>query len=180
MSMDDLAQEAGVSKKTIYLHFKNKEDVGLSSIGRVVESVHRQLEAVMNGMSAPDAKLRHMLMLRVMGRIESIKDYYWSLDDLFAVVRPAYMARRKTYFEREVEMLAAVLAEGKCLGALVCGDPQDAATALLQATNAFLPYSLSVRELGEPKEIAFRLGVLVDMLLRGLLPHSTDEDGDLR
>ena len=36
MSMDDLAREAGVAKRTIYLHFGSKEDVGLSSIGRVV------------------------------------------------------------------------------------------------------------------------------------------------
>lgn len=178
MTMDDLAKEAGLSKKTIYLHFRNKEDVGLSSIGRVVESVHRRLLDVMAELSSPDEKLRRMLILRVMGRIESIKDYYWSLDELFAVVRPAYMARRKSYFDREAEMLAAVLEEGVGLGVFQCPHPYDAANALLVATNAFLPYSLSVRELGEPDAIAFRLEVLVDMLMRGLVPNLVCQTGD--
>jgi len=46
MTMDDLAKEAGVSKRTIYLYFHSKEEVGLSSIGRVVEGVRRELEAI--------------------------------------------------------------------------------------------------------------------------------------
>jgi AcrR family transcriptional regulator len=178
MTMDDLAQEAGVSKKTIYLHFRNKEDVGLSSIGRVVEGVQRQLQGVMEELTSPDEKLRRMLILRVVGRIESIKDYYWSLDELFAVVRPAYMARRQMYFDREAEMIAAVLEEGRQLGIFVCPRPKDAADALLLATNAFLPYSLSVRDLGEPKEIGYRLEVMVDMLLRGLVPNSARAFGE--
>jgi AcrR family transcriptional regulator len=178
MTMDDLAREAGVSKKTIYLHFKNKEDVGLSSIGRVVLNVHTQLEQVKNELTSPDEKLRRMLILRVIGRIESIKDYYWSLDELFAVVRPAYMARRQMYFDREAEMIAAVLEEGRLLGVFQCPRPKDAADALLLATNAFLPYSLSVRDLGDPKEIAFKLEIMVDMLLRGLMPNLTRAYGD--
>jgi len=39
-------KEAGVSKRTIYLHFSSKEDVGLSSIGRVVEAVHDRLDSI--------------------------------------------------------------------------------------------------------------------------------------
>ena len=32
MTMDDIAREAGISKRTIYLHFVSKEEVALSSI----------------------------------------------------------------------------------------------------------------------------------------------------
>ncbi len=162
MTMDDLAREAGLSKRTIYLHFTSKEDVGLSSIGRVVESVHRRLASVAGEDCPAQDRLRRMLIERVMGRVESVQQYHHSLDELFEVVRPAYMARRKLYFDIEVAMISEVLAD------LDPVDVQEKATALLLATNAFLPYSLSVRELGEPEEIRRRLTTMVNLLLRGL------------
>jgi AcrR family transcriptional regulator len=168
MTMDDLAREAGLSKRTIYLYFTGKEDVGLSSIGRVVEDVHRQLSSIAGSLDSPTEKLREMLAVRVMGRIESIKDYYHALDDLFEVVRPAYMARRKSYFDREVEMLSGVLLDGRNDQCFQFDNAQATASTLMLATNAFLPYSLSMRELGEPAEIEIRLRRMIDLLLRGL------------
>jgi hypothetical protein len=47
----------------------------------------------------------------------------------------------------------------------------SAASTLMLATNAFLPYSLSVRELGQPELIERRLCLMVDLLLRGLRPN---------
>jgi hypothetical protein len=42
------------------------------------------------------------------------------------------------------------------------------AAILLQATNAYLPYSLSVRELGDPAQIEKNLAKMVDLLIRGV------------
>jgi AcrR family transcriptional regulator len=167
MTMDDLAREAGISKRTIYLHFKSKEDVGLSSIGRVVEQVHLRLEQISTESRPPLDRLRAMLMERVMGRIEQIKDYYHSLDELFEVVRPAYMARRKFYFDREVQLIAGVLQE-VAGGGTPDHSLEEEARSLVLATNAFLPYSLSVRELGEPDDIRRRLDAMVGLLIRGV------------
>lgn len=168
MTMDDLAREAGLGKRTIYLHFSSKEDVGLSSIGRVVDGVHAQLQAIAEEPDNAQDRLRRMLLTRVMGRIEAIKDYYQSLDELFEVVRPAYMARRKLYFDREAELIGKVLLDGRNEQTLLFDNALATATTLMLATNAFLPYSLSVRELGEPHEIESRLTRMVDLLLRGL------------
>lgn len=170
MTMDDIAREAGVGKRTIYLHFKGKEDVGLSSIARVVEAVQDRLKEIAGSERSAAEKLRRMLIERVMGRIEKIKGYYHSLDELFEVVRPAYMAQRKLYFDREAQLIAGVLSE---LG----GEPPQAAVeeearCLLLATNAFLPYSLSIAELGAPEEIRRRLEAMVDLLMRGVLANS--------
>ncbi len=169
MTMDDLAKEACVGKRTIYLYFRSKEDVGLSSIGRVVEQVHRELEQIANGSESAAHRLRKMLFRRVMGRIEQVKDYAHSLDELFEVVRPAYMARRAHYFEQEKALLSQVLQEGSKSGA--SKELADSiAESMLLATNAFLPYSLSVRELGTPEAIAQKLNAMIDLLLRGIMP----------
>jgi AcrR family transcriptional regulator len=168
MTMDDLAKEARLSKRTLYLYFSGKEDVGLSSIGRVVESVHAELERLADSSAHPADRLRQMLERRVMGRVEQVQAYHQSLDELFEVVRPAYMTRRQHYFNVERDLIASVLGEGTLSGQFSVADPPSTAEALLLATNAFLPYSLSVRELGNPDGIRTRLAPMLDLLLRGV------------
>jgi AcrR family transcriptional regulator len=167
-TMEDIAREAGVGRRTIYLHFKNKEDVGLSSIGRVVDQVHEELEAIVASREPVAERVRKLLMRRVLGRVERIQGYYHSLDELFEVVRPAYLARRQAYFELEVEMLARLLQEGARTGEIQCPEPQTVARSMLLATNAFLPYSLSVRELGEIDAIEREARDMITLLLRGV------------
>lgn len=175
MTMDDLAKEAGVSKRTIYLYFSSKEDVGLSSIGHVVEQVHAELEEIAaSSLSATD-RLRKMLERRALGRVERIQDYATSLDELFEAVRPAYLARRSAYFDRERALLAKVIREGVAAGEMAADDPEAAAEAMLLATNAFLPYSLSVRELGTLPKLRKRLVGLIDLLARGISSQQAKE-----
>ena len=162
MTIDDIAKEAGVSRRTVYVHFKNKEDVGLSSIGRVVETVHAELEEILAAPHlSPQVKLRQMLIRRVLGRVEQIQDYKESLDELFEVVRPAYMARRKEYFDREIRLIVEALQP--------FDEGAGIAESLLLATNAFLPYSLSVKELGDRRVLDQRLSIMVDLMLRGIV-----------
>ena len=159
MTMDDIAREAGVSRRTIYIYFESKLEVGLSSIGRVVEHVHDELREIASSDAPQLQKLGQMLRRRVMGRVEQVQDYAHSLDELFELVRPSYLAARQRYFMIERDLIASVLGpEGQ----------EPLAEALMLATNAFLPYSLSIRELGSPAVIAERLEVMIALLLKGL------------
>src|SRR2546423_7932549 len=79
MTVDDIAHEAGISKRTIYLHFRSKEEVGLSSIDRVVQRLLDRLKEVAEGGAEPAEKLRRMLITRVLFRFDSVRDYYHSL-----------------------------------------------------------------------------------------------------
>ncbi len=158
MTMDDVAREAGISKRTIYLYFDSKMAVGLSSIGRVVERVQDELRAIEATDQPRLEKLAAMLRRRVMGRVEQVQDYAHSLDELFEVVRPSYLAARERYFTIERDLLVSVLG----------GESSAIAEALMLATNAFLPYSLSVRELGSPDAIASRLETMIALLLKGV------------
>jgi AcrR family transcriptional regulator len=168
MTMDDLARDAGISKRTIYFHFPSKEAVALSSIDRVVDRLLEQLQAIARGVGPPAERLRQMLLARVLFRFDSVHDYHRSLDDLFAVLRPAYMARRGRYFDAEARIFAEVLLEGHRVEELTVEDPTAVAHTLLLATNSLLPYALSVRELGEREEIERKAARLADLLLDGL------------
>jgi AcrR family transcriptional regulator len=172
MTMDDLAQEVGIGKGTIYLHFPSKEEVVLSHVDRIVERLKVELSKVARGGGPPAARLRRMLVARVMFRFDSVQHYTESLSDLLAALRPGLLARRQRHFEEESEVIASVLREGKRVGDFDFRDARATARTLLTATNALLPYSLSTRELGKRGDVEAEASRVVDLLLGGLLARA--------
>lgn len=168
MTMDDIAREAGVGKRTIYLHFTGKEDVALRTIDRIAGRVQADLALIAASSRTPSEKLRDMLRARVISRVDSVHDYYQSLDEILSALRPQFMERRRAYMTAEEKQLAAIIEDGVRRGDFRCPNPVDAARALLTATNALLPHGLSVRELGERDAIERRTLAIADLLIRGL------------
>jgi AcrR family transcriptional regulator len=167
-TMDEVAREAGCSRRAIYTYFPSKEELGLSSIDRVVARAHGRLRALAAEPQAPSWRLRAMLRERVLFRIDAVRGYRQSLDELFELVRPSYMARRRRHFAAEAMILADVLQQGRACGELVFDDAVETAHTLIRATNAFLPYGLSVNELGAKRRIDAEVSRMADLLLRGL------------
>ncbi|MDQ3323056.1 MAG: TetR/AcrR family transcriptional regulator [Acidobacteriota bacterium] len=169
MTIDDLAQEVGIGKGTIYLHFSSKEEIALSHIDRIIERMKVRLKEISSADVSPDERLREMLLTRVLFRFDSVQHYTRSLNDLLADLRPRLLARRKQYFEDEAQIFAEVLQEGDKIKIFSVPNALKTAETLLLATNSLLPYSLNTTELGERSEIEERVGRLADMLLTGLL-----------
>ncbi len=168
MTMDDLAREVGVAKGTLYLHFKGKEEVALCVVDRLVERVKKELLSISRSDRPPAARLRQMLITRVLSRFDSVRHYTENLNDLLAALRPALLARRRSHFEEEARILADVLREGQRAGAFARRDALAAARALVQATNSLLPFNLSTRELGERGDIEKQIARIADLLIEGL------------
>lgn len=169
MTVEDLAQEVGIGKGTIYLHFPSKEEVVLSHVDRIVERLKQELLKVARGGGHPAARLRRMLVTRVMFRFDSVQHYTESLSDLLAALRPALLVRRRRHFDEEAEVIAEVLREGKREGVFEFRYAETTARTMLMATNALLPYSLSARELGERDDVEAEAARIVELLLSGLL-----------
>lgn len=62
-----------------------------------------------------------------------------------------------------------MLNEGRDVGEFEFDDALSTAYALLHATNALLPYSLSTVELGEREEVKEKTAAVADLILHGLL-----------
>ena len=172
MTMDDLAQEVGVGKGTIYLHFTSKEEVALSRVDRMIERIKTELRKIADSDETPQERLRQMLLLRVLYRFDSVRHYAQSLNDVFAAIRPALLARREQYFEEEAEILGEVLKQGRRSGDFATTATRDIAAtsrALVQATNSLLPYSLSPRDLGKRQAVEEQTVRIAELLLSGLL-----------
>jgi AcrR family transcriptional regulator len=171
-TMDDVAREAGVGKRTIYVHFPSKEEVVLCTIDRIVDRLLERLRGHAAGPPPAAGRLRAMLVERVLFRFDSVRGYSHGLDELFASLRPAYLARRDRYFAAEAGVFAGVVRAAHEAGEFTAPDPAAAAEVLLLATNSLLPYALSTRELGRRKDVEARVGRVADLLLFGLCRRS--------
>ncbi len=171
MTMDDLAQEVGIGKGTVYLHFSSKEEVALCRIDRVIERLKEQLWSIARSDQSPVECVRQMLLLRVLYRFDNAQHYRESLNDLFAIIRPALFVRRARYFDEEARIFAEILRKGRRAGAFTFKDAHTTAHTLLLATNSLLPYSLSPRELGNRDAVEEQTARIADILLKGLLRH---------
>jgi AcrR family transcriptional regulator len=167
-TVEDIARAAGVGKRTVYVYFPSKEEVMLCTIDRIVDRLTTRLRSIAASDRPRAEVVRAMLLERVLFRFDSVRDYRHGLDELFASLRPAYLARRKSYFDAEALEFARVLADGRANGEFDIPDPATAAEALLLATNSLIPYALSARELGRRKDVEAKAERIADFLLNGL------------
>lgn len=167
-TLDLLAEESGVARRSIYLHFPSKKEIFLASIDRVVERVLAELATVAAERSPAATRLWRMIVARVMTRFDAVRHYRESLDEMLADLRDEYLERRERYFEAEAGVLASVLDDGVRLERWAIDDTLAAARILVQATNSLLPYSLSRRELGSRAVVQERAASLASLLVRGI------------
>jgi AcrR family transcriptional regulator len=174
MTMDDLALEVGIGKGTLYLHFRSKEEIALARVDRIVDQLNERLREIAASDASSAARIRRMLLERVMFRFDSVRHYTESLSDVLAAIRPALMIRHQGHFKQEAEIFAEVLREGRRDEELLFRDADATARALIVATNALLPYSLSPRELGHRKDVEAEITRIADLLINGLKSAATN------
>ena len=167
-TVEDIATEAGVSRGTVYLYFKSKEEVALSWLARCNNMLRAKFQAIATESGSPAARVKAILFARVLLRFEAAQRYAQSVDDLFSALRPAVLSLRECTHEVEAEIIAGVLREGKQQGIFAFEDALMTARLLVTATNSLLPYSLSPRQLGEREELLSKLEGITALLLDGV------------
>ena len=160
MTIDAVAAEAAIGKGSVYLHFDSKEEVALSCLDRMVEDLLEHLRELAASPGPVPERLRAMLRLRVLHRFDYARKHAHSIDQKLASMRTAMLDRRARHFRLEAEVFRSLLAR--------TSDPDATAEALITGTNALLPYSLSVRELGRRTDLVRRTEQLVRLLVAGV------------
>jgi AcrR family transcriptional regulator len=163
MRIEDLARAAGIAKGTVYLSFASKSEIALACIDRMAGQVLARMQAIAGGNGPVEARLRKALVERVLLRLDYARTHSASVDEILAAIRPALLARREEHFAEEARVLASLLHGA---GAA------ETARAMIIATNALLPYSLSVREMGRRAEIARKADRVARLVVQGALSHS--------
>ena len=169
MTMADIAREAGMSKGAIYLHFPSKHDVILAHVDRIASRVLEGLQRIAASAASPPEKIRQMILLRVMGRFDSVQHYPETVSELIHDLGPLLLRQREEHFGAEARIFADVMKEAEDVIAIAPEERTAVAAAVIAATNALLPYNLSPSELGKRREVAEKADRIATMLLLGLL-----------
>ena len=172
MTIAAVAAEAGVGKGSVYLHFASKQELAIACIDRMADRVLGTLTHLAEEQTSAPERLHAMLLARVLLRFDYAQGHAASLDDLLGAVRPALLERRRAQFAAEAQVFVRLLDAGAREGTLRRAAP-GAAAALVTATNALLPYSLSAAELGQRRALEHRASTLADLLLHGLMPFDS-------
>ena len=129
-----------------------------------------RLEAIAAGDAAPPAKLREMLIARVMFRFDSVQHYTESISEVLRDMRSAVLERRERYFEQEAEMICATCCR-RASGTRVFRRQDRDATRRARWSRRRIPscpFNLSTRELGKRRDVEQAVTAIADMLLNGL------------
>ena len=134
--MDDIAEWAGVSKGTLYGHFKDKEDLYLGLMLDSMSRLLRQIEESLEGPGSPEEKVHAFVgrSLQFFERHEHVLDLVQRVEVLHAGESGAPL--------REVRARLLVLLEG------VMGELQSRGHAVADRKVAVLAL------LGMPREVA--------------------------
>ena len=162
MRIEDLARAAGIAKGTVYLSFPSKSEIALACIDRMAAQVLERMKAIAAGNGPVDARLRKALVERVLARLDYARTHPSSVDEILAAIRPSLLARRAEHFAEEARVLA---------GMLHGPGAAETARAMVVATNALLPYRLSVREMGRRAEIARKADRVARLVVQGALSN---------
>ena len=168
MTMDEVASRAGLGKGTIYLYFESKDDLALSVIDRSNAILQERLRTILKAQGTARARLRSMMVERVMYRFETAKSYSQGVDDLLWAVRTQLQERRERYHHAESLIFAEALIEGRTLAEFSLEDPFATADAFITATQSLLPYSLCTKQLGSKETVQHKIEVLADLLLKAV------------
>lgn len=129
MSMRKIAKQAGVSATSIYLHFKNKDELLLALIESSIAKLAVTLEENLSDSDDSIAKLEKMAQAFVEFALNNPQEY-----EIIYMVRPEEMPKfpkekflqiRKIY-----ELLAEIISEGSDRGPLRVDDPLMSAYTL--------------------------------------------------
>ena len=128
--MDDIAEETGLSKGTLYLYFKSKDELIIAILDRIFEGVFKQLEARKNNqLSATEAILQFTE--------EAIRDYKMMLHLMPVAYEFLALAFRnktvrkalKQYFRHYMDVLVPIIQRGVDSGEFRPVDAQAVAIA---------------------------------------------------
>jgi TetR/AcrR family transcriptional regulator, transcriptional repressor for nem operon len=134
-SMDDIVTASNVSKTNIYYHYKNKEDLLIAIVDRLIERYDRQISHIIaqDDLTIPDRLDR---MLHLFTDRQEQQDILGGCPFLTLYTQTAHVseevaARIKAFFDQQLIGLERLLELGKRTGELSPDIPTAATAALI-------------------------------------------------
>jgi TetR/AcrR family transcriptional repressor of nem operon len=120
-TMQDVAQTVGISVGTIYLEFKNKDQL----IDAFIKQIFRQMEDYIEGIlnqAAPAEKILHDLLV---GENRSLFDFFH--NNVIKHIRKNIKEDRREFEEKRIDLIKQVLEKGIQEDSFIVDDPAETA-----------------------------------------------------
>src|ERR1700730_3909640 len=154
--MDDIVQESGLSKGTLYWYFKSKEEIITAISQRLFATDIEQVESLLNAEGTVSERVQQLMRDRVQG-LQEMSGVVAILVEFYAVALHQDDVRQfiKSYFQNFHELLIALIQQGIERGEFRPVDALAAATALDAVFEGLIvrwlidPDAVQWRSLGE-------------------------------
>lgn len=129
--MDDIVQESGLSKGTLYWYFKSKEDIIIAISQRLFSMDIEQLEAMLGSNGTVSERLLLLMHSRAEG-LQELSEVVAILFEFYAAAlhREEMRQQIKNYFQGFHELLVALIQQGIDRGEFRTIDAEETAIAL--------------------------------------------------
>ena len=167
-SMSAIAEEAGVAKGTLYLYFKDRDDLLDHAAGRIFDNLLDRLKEVLAGKRPLRESLRELVRTKLTFFDENLPFLRVYMEvRLGRSDEVRRHRRRRPQYGRYLELLTEYLAAAARRGEMKAFDPARVALFFAEGTSAILQRRLE--ETGRPPEEDVEW--IVDLLLDGLCPR---------
>lgn len=165
-TMDDIVQRSGLSKGTLYWHFKNKEDLFIATL----EIAFKDLEAMLTVMVEQDSPASTRLKMLIFGVgefIEQNRNIIGLIIDGFYQSYQINLAQQtmRAVYDKYIEGVTSIIRQGIERGEFRKDiDPHMAAIALLAGGDGIALYLML-----EPEwDVKTAINTFGDLILRGM------------
>ena len=179
-TMEQVADEAGISKATIYLYFKNKDDLYYHCVMTRFEKIMCLMRQAVEGVDDPIERIKVLVNTQV-NAMEVEKDFF----RVFFTERMSLFLDQSTefgqgFFKKHEEyegLITGALKEGMDSGTLRQIDPKKAFSILFAMIRGMAMFNIICEE---RESLSSEAGLILDVFFNGLnpggrvRPHETD------
>lgn len=132
-SVDEIASALDMTKGNLYYYFHNKEEILFACHDYSLDKLLGLMEQVLAETSAPDDKLRKLILAFIHMMLDELQATALTLD--LQALSPALMKRIITKRDRFDHGLRAIIQQGMDDGLFRAGDPKLIGFAIMGAVN---------------------------------------------
>jgi AcrR family transcriptional regulator len=146
-TMQEIAEEAGVAKGTIYLYFRDREELVEKTFETAINELHQRIDAALDAEGTFEQKLRNVITAQIMYFSQN-REFFRLYHSLRMPEGTATQQRRQKrtcqpQFRSRVERLASVLSDAMAAGEVRPVDPFRLALFVVEGTIAVVLERLS-------------------------------------
>jgi AcrR family transcriptional regulator len=165
VTMERVAQEVGIAKGTVYLHYRDKQDLLDAVKETALEPLSSKLDEVVRTEGDPERRLR-MYSLRYLTYFDENRDLFRILIYERAASRVTMANRYNTdRYKRMIAGVSSMISEGIEGGAFRPGDVRKLAAMYIESNIAIVTQRLQTMDNGPVEDDA---QLVADVFLKGI------------